>query len=115
MHKTSNMNGCIWLFVILFGIALLITYWYVFLAVAVLGGALGYYVHQKHKQATEAEDKQKAQRAEEERQQEVEDSKVNQIRRFKDLLDEGAITQEEFDHQKQRILEDKHEHDDLEF
>jgi uncharacterized membrane protein len=98
------MNGCIWLFVILFGIALLITYWYVFLAVAVLGGALGYYVHQKHKQA-----------AEEERQQEVEDSKVDQIRRFKELFDEGAITQEEFDHQKQRILEDKHEHDDLEF
>lgn len=115
MHKTSNMNGCIWLFVILFGIALLITYWYVFLAVAVLGGALGYYVHQKHKQATDAEAKQKAQRAEEEHQQEVEGSKVNQIRRFKDLLDEGAITQEEFDHQKHRILEDKHDHDDLEF
>jgi predicted membrane protein len=109
------MNGCIWLFVILFGIALLITYWYVFLAVAVLGGALGYYVHQKHKQAAEAEAKQNAKRAEEERQQEVEDSKVDQIRRFKELFDEGAITQAEFDQQKQRILEDKHDHDDLEF
>lgn len=115
MNKTSNTTGCIWLFVILFGIALLVTYWYVFLAIAVLGGAIGYYVHQKHKQAADAQAEQDAQRANEEHQQELEGTKVDQIRRFKELFDEGAITQEEFDQQKQRILEDKHDHDDLEF
>jgi hypothetical protein len=115
MNKTSNTTGCIWLFVILFGIALLVTYWYVFLAIAVLGGAIGYYIHQKHRQAADAQAEQDARRADEERQQELDGTKVDQIRRFKELFDEGAITQEEFDQQKQRILEDKHDHDDLEF
>ncbi|MFD1484895.1 SHOCT domain-containing protein [Lacticaseibacillus baoqingensis] len=106
--KSGNRNGCLWSFIIILGIGLLITYWYIFLAVAVISGSIWYYTTKKRQQAA-------AQQAEAARLQAAETSKADQIRSYKELLDEGAITQAEFDQQKRRILDEDHDDDKLEF
>ena len=103
----KNGIGCFGLLTIVILISLVVQYWYVVVAAIVLGGATWHYYHQKRVAIAQAQ-------AEEEYQQAAEGSKIDQIRRFKELLDEGAITQEEFDQQKQRILDD-HDDDKLEF
>lgn len=97
MSKKKNHSSGWLIVLVIVGISLLVTYWYIFLAVAVIGGAIGYYFYQKHKQITAAQAvaTERAQR---------EQSQADQIHQFKQLLDEGAITQSEYEQKKAEIL-----------
>lgn len=103
MSKRGGL-GCGGAFILILGIAVLLNYWYIFLSIAVLGGAIWYYYHQKAVQDAQAQADADRQQAETERKEAQAGSQVDQIRRFKELLDEGAITQAEFDQQKAKIL-----------
>ncbi|WP_461227008.1 SHOCT domain-containing protein [Lacticaseibacillus suihuaensis] len=106
MKQTKSNWGCGALIVAAIAISLLVTYWYVFVALAVLGAATWYYVHQKQVKAQAAAAEEARQAAATAKREAAEQTKVEQIRRFKALLDDGAITQAEYDQQKARILGD---------
>ncbi|KRN24798.1 SHOCT domain-containing protein [Lacticaseibacillus camelliae] len=103
--KKENKIGCGGAFILLLLFSVLITYWYVFVAIGLIGFAVWYYYHRKQTEDKAAAD---AQAKKDQAQAEAAD----RIREFKQLLDEGAITQEEFDQQKAKILG---EQDDLKF
>ncbi|WP_179395611.1 SHOCT domain-containing protein [Lacticaseibacillus absianus] len=105
MKNTSKSGGCLLALIALFAFAVLITYWYVFLGLALLGGAIWYYYHRQKLAAAAAAAAQAAQQAADQQQQAATAAKIDRIRAFKALLDEGAITQAEFDAQKAKLLE----------
>ena len=114
-HQSSNNAGCWTVGIIIVGLALLITYWYLFLAAAVLGGAVWYYLHQKHAKEAAAAAVQAKQAEAAAQKKAIEGSKVDRIRQFKQLLDEGAITADEFATQKAKILAEDDDEDELKF
>lgn len=106
MKKSSGI-GCAGIFAIMIVVSLLVTYWYVALAFIVLAGAFWWYWRKQKA----AEDAQKAAAAERKTQTQ---RQIEQLRQFKQLLDEGAITQAEYDRQKRKLLDDDGP-DDLQF
>lgn len=103
--KRENKLGCGGAIVLIILFSFLVTYWYVFVVIGLIGFAVWYYYHRKQAEAKAAAEA-KA------KQEQAEADVADRIRQFKQLLDEGAITQEEFDRQKAKILG---EHDDLNF
>lgn len=114
-HQSSNNAGGWTVGIIIVGLALLITYWYLFLAAAVLGGAVWYYLRQKHAKEAAAAAAQAKQAEKVAQKKAFEGSKVDRIRQFKQLLDEGAITADEFAAQKAKILAEDDDEDELKF
>ena len=81
--------------IIIFIIAMLVQYWYIFVAVLVLGGA-AYLYYYRRQQAIAA--------------QAAEQATIARLKAYKDLLDIGAITQEDYNHKKAELLRlDSHE------
>ncbi len=89
--------------IIIFIIAMLVQYWYIFVAVLVLGGA-AYLYDYRRQQAIAAQAAKTAQA------QAAEQATIARLKAYKDLLDTGAITQEDYNHKKAELLRlDSHE------
>lgn len=90
--KNQKM-GCAGLFAILVVIAILIQFWYIVLAIVALGIALYLYYHRKQQEAA-------AQAAKTAQEQADEQATIAKLKAYKDLLDTGAITQDEYNKKK---------------
>ena len=104
--KNQKM-GCAGLFAILVVIAILIQFWYIVLAIVVLGVALYLYYHRKQQEAA-------AQAAKTAQKQADEQATIAKLKAYKDLLDTGAITQDEYNKKKAELLR-LDSHDELKF
>ena len=89
--------------IIIFIIAMLVQYWYIFVAVLVLGGAAYLYYYRRQQAIA-------AQAAKTTQAQAAEQATNARLKAYKDLLDTGAITQEDYNHKKAELLRlDSHE------
>ena len=83
--------------IIIFIIAMLVQYWYIF-----VGAAYLYYYRRQQAIAAQAAKTAQAQAAEQ--------ATIARLKAYKDLLDTGAITQEDYNHKKAELLRlDSHE------
>jgi uncharacterized protein HemX len=103
MQRRSGL-GCGGLIAVLLIVGLVIQYWYLVAAVIFIAGGVWYYYHKQQQEADQRQAAIEQQEKDEAHQREIEGSKADQIQRYKQLLDDGAITQEEFNQLKAHIL-----------
>lgn len=80
-------------------ISFIVTYWYIALGIGVVGGIVFWALSRNQKKAAAAA-------AEKTRQQQAEADTIAKIKAYKNLLDDGAITQDEYDRKKKDLLGD---------
>ena len=99
--------GCFGFFAILVVIAILIQFWYIFLAIIVLGVAAYFYFHRKQQEAA-------AEAAKTAQAQADEQATIAKLKAYKNLLDTGVITQDEYNRKKAELLR-LDSHDELKY
>lgn len=92
----NNRIGCLGTILILAVVGIFISYWYIFLIIA--GIAILIYL-----QATKSSRVVAKEAAKKEAEEAEIDRKINQLRKYKKLLDEGIITQAEFEEKKDSL------------
>lgn len=92
----NNRIGCFGTILILVVVAIFIQYWYIFAAIAVIGGVLYWQGTKENRIAAKDAAAKAAEEAELDR-------KIEQLRKYKQLLDEGIITQAEFEEKKDSL------------
>lgn len=100
MRQSSGKLGCWGAFGVLLIIALVVQYWYVVVALAIIAGAVYWYLQRQKAEAA-------AEQAEKQQAQEKEADTIAKIKAYKQLLDDGAITQDEYDRKKKDLLGDE--------
>lgn len=96
--------GCFGTIVLAILIVIALQYWYLVLAVAIVAGIIWYFAAKQKRENKEKEANEEL--AEEEKEKERSDSAdaVYQLKQYKNLLDDGAITQTEYAAKKKELL-----------
>ena len=92
----NNRVGCLGILAILVAAAFIIQYWYVIVAIAIIAGLIYWLSTKSQREAAKIAAAKKAEEAELDR-------KIEQLRKYKELLDEGIITQAEFEEKKDSL------------
>ncbi|MDT3392470.1 MAG: SHOCT domain-containing protein [Bacillota bacterium] len=92
----NNRVGCLGILAILVAAAFIIQYWYVIVAIAIIAGLIYWLSTKSQREAAKIAAAKKAEEAELDR-------KIEQLRKYKELLDEGIITQAEFEEKKSSL------------
>lgn len=92
----NNRVGCLGILAILVAAAFIIQYWYVIVAIAIIAGLIYWLSTKSQREAAKVAAAKKAEEAELDR-------KIEQLGKYKKLLDEGIITQAEFEEKKDSL------------
>ncbi|WP_083487998.1 SHOCT domain-containing protein [Schleiferilactobacillus perolens] len=102
MRRGTNsgwLGGCGTIFILMMVLALAIQYWYIIAAIVLIAGGAWWYISRQKAHAVE-------QAAQEQRAAQQEQTTIAKIKDYKQLLDDGAITPEEYDRKKRELLGD---------
>lgn len=92
----NNRVGCLGILAILVAAAFIIQYWYAIVAIAIIAGLIYWLSTKSQREAAKVAAAKKAEEAELDR-------KIEQLGKYKKLLDEGIITQAEFEEKKDSL------------
>ena len=97
MRQSSGKLGCWGAFGVLLIIALVVQYWYVVVALAVIAGAVYWYLQRQKAEAA-------AEQAEKQQAQEKEADTIAKIKAYKQRPGECALTKDEYDRKTKDLL-----------